>query len=60
LKGAILQFCAPAALQACKALEEAAKAGNLAQGEQLYAALEQEVRRLLVALRQAYDKGIAA
>ena len=60
LKGAILQFCAPAALHACKELEESAKAGNLAQGGQLYATLEQEVQRLLVALRQVYDQGIAA
>lgn len=60
LKGAILQFCAPAALHACKELEESAKAGNLAHGGQLYATLEQEVQRLLGALRQVYDKGIAA
>jgi histidine phosphotransfer protein HptB len=60
LKGAILQFCAPAALQACKTLEESAKAGDLAQGGQLYSALEHEVRRLLVALRQVSDKGMAA
>jgi HPt (histidine-containing phosphotransfer) domain-containing protein len=60
LKGTILQFCAPAALHACKELEESAKAGNLANGAQQYATLEQEVQRLLVALRQVYDKGIAA
>ena len=60
LKGAILQFCAPAALQACKELEEAAKAGNLVDGGQLYTKLEQEFQRLLAALRQVRDKGIAA
>ncbi|TKB65755.1 MAG: Hpt domain-containing protein [Nitrospira sp.] len=60
LKGAILLFCAPAALHACKELEESAKAGNLAKGRQLYATLEQEVQRLLAALRLVYDKGIAA
>lgn len=60
LKGAILQFCAPPALQACKDLEETAKAGNLAHGGELYAALERECRRLLAALRQARDKEIAA
>jgi HPt (histidine-containing phosphotransfer) domain-containing protein len=60
LKGALLQFCAPAALHACKALEESAKAGNLAQGGRLYATLEQEFQRLLDALRQVRDKGIAA
>jgi len=60
LKGAILQFCAPAALHACKELEESAKAGSLVNGRQLYTTLEQEVQRLLVVLRQVYDKGIAA
>jgi len=60
LKGAILQFCAPAALQACKDLEESAKAGNLAHSRQLYASLEQEFHRLLAALRQVRDEGIAA
>lgn len=60
LKGAIVQFCAPAALQACKELEESAKAGNLSHGGELYAALEQEFQRLLVALRQARDNGKAA
>ena len=60
LKGALLQFCAPAALQACKELEESAKAGNLAHGGQRYATLEQEFQRLLAALRQVRDKGRAA
>ncbi|MGQ0557311.1 MAG: Hpt domain-containing protein [Nitrospiraceae bacterium] len=60
LKGAILEFCAPVALHACKELEESAKAGNLADGGQLYATLEQEVQRLLDALRQVDDKGMAA
>lgn len=60
LKGALLQFCAPAALQACKELEESAKAGDLTHGGQLYATLEQEFRRLLAALRQVRDKGMAA
>jgi len=60
LKGAILQFCAPAALQACKALEETAKAGNLLNAEELYVALEQELLRLLDALRRERDKGLAA
>jgi histidine phosphotransfer protein HptB len=60
LKGAILQFCAPAALQACKELEESAKAGNLTQGGELYASLEQEVHRLLASLRPILDQGMAA
>jgi HPt (histidine-containing phosphotransfer) domain-containing protein len=60
LKGAILQFCAPAALEACKVLEESAKAGNLTRGEELYATLELEVYRLLAALRPILDEGMAA
>ncbi len=60
LKGAILQFCAPAALHACKTLEETAKAGNLQHAEALYVTLEQELLRLLNALRHERDKGLAA
>ncbi len=60
LKGAILQFCATAALQACKELEESAKVDDLAHGERLYAALDREVQRLLVALHQVRNKGMAA
>jgi histidine phosphotransfer protein HptB len=60
LKGAILQFCAPAALQACKELEETAKTGNLANAGELYATLEQEVHRLLADLRPILDQGMAA
>ncbi len=60
LKGAVLQFCAPAALDACKALEEMAKAGNLARAEALYATLERELLRLLNALRLERDNGLAA
>lgn len=60
LKGAILQFCAPAALHACKTLEDTAKTGNLLHAEALYATLEQEVLRLLTALRDERDKGLAA
>lgn len=60
LKGAILQFCAPAVLQACKDLEAAAKGGNLQDAGGLYAILERELLRLLSALRQVRSKGIAA
>ena len=60
LKGAILQFCAPAALHACKALEETAKAGNLLHAEELYTTLEQELLHLLNALRHERDTGLAA
>jgi HPt (histidine-containing phosphotransfer) domain-containing protein len=60
LKGALLQFCAPAALQACKELEESAKTGNLADSGRLYVTLEREFQRLLAALRQVRDTGMAA
>ncbi|MBX3326673.1 MAG: Hpt domain-containing protein [Nitrospira sp.] len=60
LKGAILQFCAPAALQACKELEESAKAGNLTRSEEFYATLEQEIQRLLSELCPILDQGMAA
>ncbi len=60
LKGAILQFCAPAALHACKTLEETAKAGNLQHAEARYVTLEQELLRLLNALCHERDKGLSA
>ena len=60
LKGAILQFCAPTVLHACKELEESAKAGDLTHAGELYAILEKELARLLAAIRQTLDKGIAA
>jgi HPt (histidine-containing phosphotransfer) domain-containing protein len=60
LKGAILQFCAPAALHACKTLEDTAKAGNLLHAEALCTSLELELLRLLNALRHERDKGLAA
>jgi histidine phosphotransfer protein HptB len=60
LKGAILQFCAPAALQACKELEESAKAGDLTHAAEQYAILEKELSHLLVALHHVLDKGMAA
>jgi hypothetical protein len=41
-------------------LEETAKAGNLLHAEALYATLEQELLRLLNALRHERDKGLAA
>ena len=60
LKGAILQFCAPAALQACKTLEDTAKTGDLSQCQALYSTLERELQLLLKALHRELDKGLAA
>lgn len=60
LKGAVLQFCAPAALEAAIQMEEAGKAGDVAAAAGLCGKLESELSRLLDALRQAMDKGLAA
>lgn len=60
LKGAVLQFCAPAALEAAMRMEEAGKAGNIAVAAGLCCELETELSRLLAALRQVMDKGLAA
>lgn len=60
LKGAVLQFCAPATLDAAAQMEQAGKAGDLAAAAGLYVELEAELSRLLDALRQVMDKGLAA
>lgn len=60
LKGAVLQFCAPAALKAAMRMEEAGKAGDIAAASALYGELEAELTGLLDALRQVMDKGLAA
>jgi len=60
LKGAILQFCAPAALTACKELEEVAKAGNQGRAAEVYPVLDHELTSLLAALQEVLDKGMAA
>lgn len=60
LKGAILQFCAPAALEAAKQLEESGKAGDLKSAVLVCAKLETELLRLLGALRHVLEKGLVA
>ncbi|MBH0206624.1 MAG: Hpt domain-containing protein [Nitrospira sp.] len=60
LKGAVLQFCAPAALEAAMRMEEAGKAGDIAAASALYGGLEAELTGLLDALRFEMDKGLAA
>lgn len=60
LKGAILQFCAPAVLEATRELEELGKAGNLEAAVAVCATLETELLRLLAALRQQLEKGFSA
>jgi HPt (histidine-containing phosphotransfer) domain-containing protein len=57
LKGALLQFCAPAALAATRELEALGKAGNLEAAEEVCARLETELHRLLTALQHLLDKG---
>jgi HPt (histidine-containing phosphotransfer) domain-containing protein len=60
LKGAILQFCAPAAFEATKELEELGKTGDLKSAVEVCAKLETELFRLLTALRQLLNKGFPA
>jgi HPt (histidine-containing phosphotransfer) domain-containing protein len=60
MKGAVLQFCAPAAVEATKALERAGKAGDLTTAREVYGQLEVELTRLLDALRKSLDRGLAA
>lgn len=60
LKGAVLQFCAPAAFEATRELEELGKTGDLKSAVEVCAKLETELLRLLVALRQLLDKGFSA
>lgn len=60
LKGAILQFCAPAVFEATKELEALGKAGDLLSAARVCAELEKELLRLLTALRHVLDKGCSA
>jgi HPt (histidine-containing phosphotransfer) domain-containing protein len=59
LKGAILQFGAPAALEAAKQMEHAGKRGDVAAAAGLCDELEIQLSRLVDALRQAVGKGLA-
>jgi len=58
LKGAIIQFCAPAVFEATKELEALGRAGDLAAATTACATLETELLRLLAALRQHVEKGL--
>jgi len=60
LKGAVLQFCAPATLEAAKTLESLGKAGNLTEASEACAKLELELHQLLDELRRTLEKGLAA
>lgn len=60
LKGAVLQFCAPATFEAAKKLEEMGKAGNLTEAGETCAKLELELSRLVDELRRTLGKGLAA
>jgi histidine phosphotransfer protein HptB len=51
LKGALLQFCAPAVFEATKELEAWGQAGDLTSARAACARLETELPRLLAALR---------
>lgn len=58
LKGALLQFCAPATMDAATGMEKAGKAGDVETAASLYGELEDELSRLLDALRRVMDKGL--
>lgn len=60
LKGAVLQFCAPATFEAAKRLEGLGKAGNLTEASEACAKLELELGQLLDELRRTLEKGFAA
>lgn len=60
LKGAVLQFCAPATFEAAKKLEALGKAGNLSEAGEACARLELELGQLLDELRRTLEKGLAA
>ena len=60
LKGAVMQFCAPAAHEAVQTIEEAGKAGDLTRAMEVCVQLENELPRLVAALRRLKDGGLAA
>ncbi len=60
LKGALLQFGAPVALEAASSLEILGKAGTLDGAGRGYARLETELLRLLSVMRRLLDEGLAA
>jgi HPt (histidine-containing phosphotransfer) domain-containing protein len=56
MKGALLQFCAPAALAAVTSLEDAGQAGKLLGAKEDCALLETELRRLWAMLRRVIEQ----
>ncbi|MCP9452494.1 MAG: Hpt domain-containing protein [Nitrospira sp.] len=60
LKGSVLQFCAEAAVEAAKAVEAAAKGGDVEETTRLFQQLEAEMVRLCEALRTELEKNLAA
>ncbi len=60
LKGALLQFCAPAALAAATRLEALGAAGDLAAAGAVCATLATELQRLVAALRDGGPPGGAS
>lgn len=59
IKGAIVQFCAPAAFEATRELEELGKTGNLLAAVEACANMEAELLRLLTALSHTIEKGFS-
>jgi HPt (histidine-containing phosphotransfer) domain-containing protein len=60
LKGALLQFCAPTVLAAAKELEEVGERGHFASAAVVCVRLEEELRQLITALREALLKGLTS
>jgi HPt (histidine-containing phosphotransfer) domain-containing protein len=60
LKGAVMQFCAPATIEAARTLEGLGKAGDLTGAGVVCAQLETELARLVDALQRTLDKRLAA
>ncbi|MDH4327520.1 MAG: Hpt domain-containing protein [Nitrospira sp.] len=56
MKGALLQFCAPAALAAARSLEEAGQTGMLQGATERCAVLETELRHLWAMLRRVIEQ----
>jgi HPt (histidine-containing phosphotransfer) domain-containing protein len=60
LKGAVLQFCAPAAIMATREVEQMGKSDDLTCIDDAYARMETELVCLFASLRASLARGLAA
>ncbi len=60
LKGALLQFCAPTVLAAANELEQLGERGHFDSAALVCVRLEEELRQLITALREALLKGLTS